>query len=193
MSTQRTSLLLGPDDAGRFVSAEEFAEADFIEPWTYEREAGRLVVVSPDSKEHDDCSEPIRDHLGAFRLAHPGVIELVVSEAWIRVGGGTDRIADIAVYLVRPKGGPERPDRIPELVFEVVSPDRESRDRDYVRKRREYRALGVREYVIVDRFLGRFVVLTLGPRGYRRRTLRRGQIYQSPLLPGLAIPLDEVV
>lgn len=193
MATQRTSLVFGPGDNGREVSSSEFAEAEFAEPWTFERVDGRLVVVSPDSKEHDDCSEPIRDYLGAHRLSHPGIVEAVVSEAWIRVDGGSDRIADIAVYLVRgEEQGPDRPDRAPELIFEVVSPDRESRERDYVAKRRDYQSLGVREYVIVDRFSRRLVILTLGPRGYRRRVLRPGDVYETPLLPGLAIPLGEV-
>ena len=186
-------LILGPEDAGRAVSAEEFASAEFVAPWKYERVAGRMVVMAPDGKDHDDCSEPVRDHLGAYRLARPDLVERVVSEAWIRVDGGTDRIGDIGVYLVRDDAIGERPDRVPELMFEVVSPGRESRDRDYVEKRDEYHRLGVREYVIIDRFAGAVTVLTHAPEGYLGRVLGRGDVYTSPLLPGLAIPLVEVL
>ena len=51
MATQSTRLVLGPDDHGRPVSAEEFADAHYLEPWKYERVAGRLVVMPPDGKD----------------------------------------------------------------------------------------------------------------------------------------------
>jgi len=189
MAAHQTVLRLGPLDQGRSLTAEEFAEAEYDLPWNYEREQGRLVVMPPDSPDHDRSSEPVRDHLGAYRLAHPDLVDEVVSEAWIRVDGGTDRIADIGVFLVGPRSAVRRPDRIPELVFEVVSPDRESRERDYVKKRKEYRPLGVLEYVIVDRIRHRLTVYTASPRGYSKRILRPGDVYTSPLLPGLAIPV----
>ena len=78
-------------------------------------------------------------------------------------------------------------------MFEIVSPDRESRERDYVKKRKEYRRLGVLEYVVIDRMRHRATVYTAGPRGYRKRVLRPGDVYTSPLLPGLAIPLAGVL
>src|SRR3954452_15890450 len=103
MSDRRSSieapLILGPEDDGRPVSAEVFAAADFVPRWRYERKDGRLVVMAPIGKDHDDCSEPLRDYLGAYRLARPDVVQYVVSEAWIRVDDGGDRIGDIGVYL----------------------------------------------------------------------------------------------
>src|SRR3954452_11320338 len=95
----RTISTLGPNDHGRRVSAEEFATVEFLEPWKYERVGGRLVVMSPDGQEHADTSEPWRDRLGAYRLAHPEVVQIVKSDSWVRVDGGTDRIGDIGVYL----------------------------------------------------------------------------------------------
>ncbi len=193
MATQRTILQLGRADAGRAVAADEFAEAAFEEPWRYEREGGRLIVLTPSGEGHSSVSEPWRDHLGAYRLARPDVVQKVVSEAWIRVDEGTDRVGDIGVYLV--PGGPVAPipDRVPELIFEVVSPDKASRERDYVAKRAEYFRLGVREYVIIDRFRRLVTVLAHAPGGYGERALGVGETYESPLLPGLAIPLSEVL
>ena len=95
MATQRPILLLGPGDSGRSLSAEQFEEAEFEPRWSYEREEGRLVVMPPDSPEHDLSSEPMRDYLGAYRLAHPELVKLVTSECWVRVDAGTDRIGDI--------------------------------------------------------------------------------------------------
>jgi Uma2 family endonuclease len=193
MATAQSVLELGPDDHGRSLTAEEFAEAIYAEPWKYEREDGRLIVMPPDGPAHDDCSEPVRDLLGAYRVSHPNVVEKVVSEAWVRVDVGTDRIGDIGVFLLGPRSSIGRPERVPELMFEIVSPGRESRERDYVKKRKEYRRLGVLEYVVIDRMQHRATVYTAGPRGYRKHVLSPGDVYTSPLLPGLAIPLAGIL
>jgi Uma2 family endonuclease len=189
----REASALGPGDHGRLVSDEEFAEAEFAEPWKYERVEGRLVVMFPDGQEHIDVSEPWRDRLGAYKLVHPEWVQIVKSEAWVRIPDGTDRIGDIGVYLTSDRPTPKIPDRIPELMFEIVSPGRESRDRDYVEKRADYFRIGVREYVIIDRFARRVTVLTHAPEGYEERMLTPADTYTSPLLPGLAIPLVEVL
>ena len=192
MSTRQTSLQLGPADNGRLVSTDEYRSAEWVRPWKYERVAGRLVVMSPDSEAHDDCSEPIRDLLGAYRLARQGVVEKVVSEAWICVEGSIDRIADIGVYLQGASVGIRRPDRVPELVFEVVSPGAESHDRDYIEKRDDYYGCGVREYVVIDRFRRLAVIFTSGADDFSERCLTETEEYTTPLLPGLVIPLSAV-
>jgi len=190
MATQRPILLLGPGDSVRSVSAEEFEEAEFEPRWSYEREEGRLVVMPPDSPEHDLSSEPMRDYLGAYRLAHPELVELVASECWVRVDAGTDRIGDIGVFLGGNRSGLARPERAPELIFEVVSPGRASRERDYVKKRGEYHRLGVHEYVIIDRMRRRVTVYVDAAGRYRKTVLHPGDRYGSRLLPGLEVPID---
>ena len=192
MATQSTTLILGPGDHGRAVSAEEFAEAEFVGPHRYERDGGRLVVMAPEGKDHIRASNPWRDRLIAYKLARPGVIEEVVNQAWVRVADGLDRIGDIGVYLVREPPCFDVPDQVPDLMFKVVSPGSEDRERDYVKKRAEYHLLGIREYVIVDRFTRLATVLTHAPDGYDERVLTSADIYTTPLLPGLAIPLAEV-
>jgi Uma2 family endonuclease len=184
-------LVLGPDDHGRYVSDAEFDAAYFSEPWTYERIKGTLVVMSPDGQEHIDASEPWNDRLVVYKFDHPGIIQTVKSEAWMRIEGGTDRIADIGVYLVSDQPVPRIPQRIPDLVFEALSPGREAWKRDFVDKRADYYRLGVREYVIIDRFAQQVTVFTHTPQGYEERVLNPGDVYTSPLLPGLAIPLAD--
>ena len=184
---------LGAADHGRAVSAEEFADADFQEPWRYEREAGRLLVMAPDGIEHDATSEPLRDHLGAYRLPRPDVVQMVRSESWLRVPGGPDRIGDIAVHLHRDPGEPVTVERVPEMMYEIVSGDPRDRTRDYAEKRAEYHRLGVREYVIGDRFRGLVTVLRDTAEAYQEHTLAAADAYTSPLLPGLVIPLAEVL
>ncbi len=46
--------------------------------------------------------------------------------------------------------------------------------------------------MIVDRFRKIVTVLTHRPEGYDERVLTVDEVYESPLLPGLAIPLAEV-
>jgi Uma2 family endonuclease len=187
-----TRLELGPDDEGRALSADEFADAIYQEPWRYERVSGRLVVMAPDGEGHIDATDPWLERLIVYRVAHRDVVRRVVPNAWIRVDDGTDRIGDLGVYLAGDPGPTKIPDRIPDLMFEMVSPGRVSHDRDYVVKRGEYERLGVREYVVVDRFTRRVTVFTLEPGGYVERTLTEADTYTSPLLPGLAVVLAEV-
>jgi Uma2 family endonuclease len=193
MATQRPVLLLGPHDSGRSLSAEDFEEAEFEPPWNYEREEGKLLVMPPDSPEHDLSSEPIRDHLGAYRLAYPEFAEAVISECWVRVDDGTDRIGDIGVFLVGDRSGLTRPERVPEMIFEVVSPGRASRERDYVKKRKEYHRLAVLEYTVIDRMRRRVTVYVHAALRYRKTVLHPGDCYSSPLLPGLEIPITKVL
>jgi Uma2 family endonuclease len=188
----REALALGPGDRGRPISAEEFAEAEFAEPWKYERVEGRLVVMSPEGKHHVRTASPWLSHLIVYKVGHPEHVQEVVPNAWVRIPDGMDRIADIAVYLGQEMTTPDIPDQVPDLIFEIVSPGRESRDRDYVEKRADYHRVGVREYVIIDRFAKRVTVLTHTPHGFEEIVLTPADTYSSPLLPGLVIPLAEI-
>jgi Uma2 family endonuclease len=191
--TTDEQLTLGKLDHGRPTSTEEFANAIYDEPWTYERVDGRLVVMSPEGTGHVSQSEPWRDRLGAYRLAHPNVVQAVVSQAWIHIDEDNTRIADIGVYLGGPREALNIPDQVPDLVFEIVSPGKVSRRRDYVEKRAQYEKLGVREYVIIDRFDKKVTVLTLGEGGYVEQVLTLADAYRTPLLPGFEIQLAEVM
>ena len=180
-----TVLRLGLADHGRVVSAQEFADADYDEPYTYERENGRLVVMPPEGGDSVLATNPWRNRLIIFQFQNPGIIQEVVTQNWVRPDHDTDRIGDIGVFLAnRPF---DLPDGAPDLMFEIVSAGKKNKKRDYVTKRAEYEALGVKEYVIVDRFDRRVTVLTLGPEGYVERALTEADTYESPLLPGLAI------
>ena len=105
----------------------------------------------------------------------------------------TDRIPDIAVYLKSNRDLPEFPYRVPDLIVEVVSPGWAAMKRDYEEKRDEYERLGVREYVIVDRFDHRLTILTLTDGQFAQSWLGSKDNYTSPLLPGLSIPLAGVL
>ena len=184
-------LRLGPADDGRIVTAEEFATAEYAEPWQYERVEGRLYVLSPEGKFHVRTSTPWLLRLSAYALAHPEQIQAVVPSPWVRVSPTTDRIGDIGVYLGGTLDNLNLPDQVPDLLFEFVSPAKQDRLRDYDTKRAEYERVGVREYVIVDRFDRKVTVLTLADGKYAERVIEADGKYESPLLPGLAIGLAE--
>ncbi len=186
------ALKLGHADAGRRLSADEFASADYQEPFTYERVKGRLVVMSPAGQEHREVSRPFRRELGGYWHAHQDLVEEVDVEGWVATSPDDDRIPDICIYLAGKASGQTVPHRVPDLIFEFVSQDRSDQERDYIDKRAEYHAIRVKEYVIVDRFKQQVLVLTWKRRDYAERVLTTGDVYTTPLLPGLTVALAEV-
>ena len=84
---EQATLVLGPEDHGKTVSAADFACAEFVEPWKYEREEGRLVVMPPDGYQHQLAAEPWRNMLGAYTLLHPEIVRHVFSALGARRGG----------------------------------------------------------------------------------------------------------
>jgi Uma2 family endonuclease len=184
-------LHLGLDDHGRALSEDEFADALYDEPYTYELVDGRLVVMSPEGTDHVDQREPWRDRLGAYRLTHPEVVRAVVSQAWTRIDTKNARIADIGVYLGGSLDALDIPHQVPNLIFEFVSPSKKDKLRDYVENRADYEKIRVPEYVIVDRVEKKVTVLTLGEAGYQERVLTSADVYRSPLLPGFEVRLAE--
>lgn len=189
----KPALYLGKADHGTPLSHEEFAEAQYEEPWRYERVEGRLVIMPPSGHDHGVMGKPFRNYLGAYELAHPEIVEHVISEAWLAFDDDRDRIADIAVYLRSGQEGARIPDRVPELVFEVVSEGAEAHRRDYEEKKAEYLELGVQEYVIVDRFQHQLIVLRRKGKRYVETVLGPEDIYRTALLPGLEIALQGVL
>lgn len=187
----KSKLLLTPADSGMELSREEYAEADVKGPWRYERVRGRLIVMAPAGHDHHSTSEPVRDCLVVYKVQHPDVVEHVFEESWTSIDDDTDRHPDIAVYLRTGSG--RIPERVPDLIFEIVSEGRRDRERDYDEKRSEYESIGVREYVIVDRFDHQVTVLRLEAGEYVESVLDAGDVYSTPLLPGLKVPLGEVL
>jgi Uma2 family endonuclease len=197
MATQESAtdpqLHLGQLDNGRPTTTEEFASAEYDEPWTYERVNGRLVVMSPEGTGHVIQSVPWQNRLGAYALHHPEIVQAVVAQAWIHIDDDTTRIADIGVYLGGSLENLNIPHQIPDLVFEFVRQGKTSKRRDYVEKRAEHEKIGVREYVIVDRFERKLTVLTWSETGYQERVLTEADVYHSSLLPGFEVVIALVL
>ena len=149
--------------------------------------------MAPPGQLHNENSRPWRRWLSEYWFRNQDRVEDVLGEAWMRIGKRTDRIGDVGVYLAAGGTVKPMPGCASDMVFEVVSPGKEARHRDYVEKRDECHRPGVREHVILDRFQGRVTVLEWEEGGYRERELTVSEVYTSPLLPGLAIPLAEAI
>ncbi len=80
-----------------------------------------------------------------------------------------------------------------DLVMEVVSPDAESRRRDFRRKRGDYRRARIPEYWIVDPAKHEITVLQLKGRRYMTaQKAERGDRAASVLLKGFEVEVDQV-
>ena len=189
----RPRLHLGFDDHGRELSDEEYRNAAFDVPWRYELLDGRLSVMPPCGQGHVEREQPWLRRLFAYSDQRPDLVEFVVPEAWVMIHDGRYRIGDLGVYLHGDRSNTPIPDRVPELMVEIVSPGRTSHDRDYQEKKVDYFQAGVLEYVIVDPIAWRVQVLTRGETGYVERVLKAGETYTTPLLPGLEVVLNEVL
>lgn len=189
----RSQLQLGRADQGLRLSRRSFAEADYEEPWRYERVNGRLAVMAPAGDEHVEAMQPFLEKLVVYKVTYPDRIAKVVPEAWIAIPGATDRIADLAVYLKAARARRRIPIAVPEIVFEITSPGKVNLRRDYEEKRDDYRRAGVREYVIVDRFDHRVTIFRKARTRFVEVALTPAESYASPLLPGLEIPLAGII
>ena len=147
--------------------------------------------MSPAGPEHRQVSRPFRRELGLYWGLHPDVIEDVDIEGWVATSPQDDRIPDICVYL-EGVSSDTIPKRVPEIVFEFVSSSRADQERDYIAKREEYHSIGVKEYVIVDRFKQEVLVLAWQEGDYEEQVLKSDQVYHTPLLAGLSVSLTEV-
>ncbi len=192
-----TGHVVGPEDEGKAISREEFAEIEVEPGWTIERCEGKLIVLPMVGPDHRRTSRPFRLALGLYWGLNQEIVEDFDLEGWIAVDDGQDRCPDAFIFLRNSPlaaGGIQLPERAPDLAFEIVSPGRDAHDRDYVAKRSAYHAAGVREYVIIDRFERQVLVLQHAPDGYvEAATLGLADAYVSPLLPGLAVPLAEAI
>jgi len=86
----------------------------------------------------------------------------------------------------------QRVEGVPDLVIEVLSPATARHDR--TTKYRLYAAAGVTEYWIIDPDAGAADIYTRRGNGFvPLGHYERGGVIQSELLPGLRLPLDELL
>jgi Uma2 family endonuclease len=195
MSTATPAVLrlrLGPRSAGLLLTTAEFDHARFREGWCYELINGVLVVSPTPSRKDRDPNEELGFWLRLYKHQHPqgSSLDLNLYEEMIETKQNRRR-ADHAIWagLGRdPKEG-----EIPTIVVEFVSSGKVNQDRDDITKRAEYREIGVREYWVIDRFRRTLTVFRFGSESDQEQVISEKQHYETPLLPGLVLPLARLL
>lgn len=189
------TFVLGPEHNGIRMTPEEFdAIAECDPEWIYELVEGVVVVNPPASRNERDPNEELGHWLRTYRDSHPEgrCLDATLSEDQVRTDRSRRR-ADRAIWI----GLGRLPDAwkdVPTIAVEFVSPGRRNWLRDYVQKRDEYLALGVREYWVIDRFRRQMTVFRRDATGEAAETVEGEQdTYRTDLLPGFELPLGPLL
>src|SRR4029077_5629181 len=138
---------IGPKDHGRRMSLREYEPVEIQEGYLYELSRGIITVSDvPAFFPHAWRITFLRDELILYKAAHPGEIYTILGSMDCKLLVGdfeSERHPDLSIYMHKPS----RMDDfwfhwIPAIVIEVVSPG--SEHRDYVEKREEFLALGIK-------------------------------------------------
>jgi Uma2 family endonuclease len=194
MATVAAPVRIGPADNGRRMTLDEFLEAETEDGYRYELARGVLEVSEVPNDDHGQVIWTLLRLIAEYDRLHAGIIS--------RCGGGSEyqlllpgmisgRNPDVAVTL-RNSPRDSRGRRPPAIVFEVVSEGSEARERDYVTKRAEYLAYGLREYWIVDPELKSVVLLTRTGDVWAEQTLGGDQQVVSMVLPGVVVRVSDL-
>lgn len=183
---------LGPTSAGLRLSLDEFDKASFEEGWHYELIHGVLVVSPPALENERDPNEELGYWLRTYKETHPEgkALDYTVYERTVRTPTNRRR-ADRVIWAGL--GRLPRKDDTPTIIIEFVSAGKRDWERDYLEKRDEYLALGVREYWVIDRFDRTLTVFTKQGDEVKERVIRERQTYRTDLLPGFELPLGRLL
>lgn len=184
-------LNLGPRSNGLQLSPWEFDTADFELGWRYELING-VLIVNPSPLRHErDPNEELGHWLRSYQQGNPqgSCLDLTLAEETLVVGPHRRRV-DRAIWV----GLGRLPNdyESPTIAVEFVSEGQRNRDRDYEFKRNEYRAIGVREYWIIDRFAHITTVYEFEGDETTKRVLSSEEALESALLPGFTLPLSRL-
>ena len=194
---KRAGPLIGPRSAGISMTVEEY-EAIPPEEWErgyrYEVIHGVLVVTPSPDESHQSPNLELAYLLRSYQESHPSgkVLDKVTFERYVKTSAGY-RVADLALWIGYGRKIKVRKD-VPTIIGEFVSRGKRAFLRDYEEKRDEYRAIGVKEYWVIDRFRSQMTVYFASPASPANRVVARSEkTYTTPLLPGFDVPLDKLL
>ena len=184
------AIRLDRDSNGMLLTPEEFDRVeDFDDLFTYELIKGVVIVNPIPSEAECGPNELLGYFLLAYKESHPGgeALDATLPERYVRTEDSRRR-ADRVIWA----GLGRRPDPdtdVPTIAVEFVSRRRRDRRRDYDEKRREYLALGVREYWVFDRFRR---TLTVFRPGDAPAVVAEDGSYRTDLLPGFELTVSRI-
>lgn len=191
---RRTVRRLDAGANGISMTPEEFqAVTDWDRRYRYELIQGVVIVSPAVSTGEADPNEELGHLLRSYAETPLGsILDLTVYERDVRVGAKTIRRCDRAIWTGLGRM-PDIDEDIPSIIVEFVSRGKRNYLRDYVEKRREYLAAGVKEYWVINRFTGQLHVLFPPGATIEEVVIRPPQTYSTPLLSGFELPLERLL
>jgi len=192
MSTSRVRRVprIGRHSNGMLMTPEEFdAITDYDDSYDYELIHGVLVVNPIPPEAESDPNEELGHLLRLYCETHAqgSALDKTLAERYLSLGDSR-RKADRVIWAGLGRVPDPKVD-IPAIVAEFVSERKRDRVRDYEEKRREYLALGIREYWIIDRFRRIMTVFSGPPADPAEHVVEAVGVYRTPLLPGFELRL----
>ena len=187
-------LRLGRSSNGMLMTSEEFdAVTDYDDRYVYELIHGVLIVSPTPGEAERDPNGELEFLLRLYQLTHAQgtILDKTLAEQYLPLPDGRRR-ADRVIWIGLGRVPDSRVD-IPAIVAEFVSKRKRDRVRDYEEKRREYQALGVLEYWVIDRFDRTMTVFKNIPGESPEVIVKADETYRTSLLPGFELPLARLL
>jgi len=187
---------IGPRAAGRLMTPEEFdatPESAWDDRYRYELIRGVLVVTPPPGAAERSPNDELGFLLRLYRETHPQGSALDETLPEQTIATATDRRrCDRAIWAGLGRK-PDLENDLPTIAVEFVSASRRDHRRDYEEKLREYLAVGVSEYWIIDRFSRTMTVYRSHEGEPAASIVRETESYQTESLPGFLLPIARLL
>jgi Uma2 family endonuclease len=172
------------------MTPEEFDSiTDYDDRYRYELVHGVLVVTPPPAVTERDPNDELGYLLRFYKEHHPQGSHLDETLPELEIRPGDDRRRADRVIWAGLGRLPDPEEDVPTIAIEFVSRGKRDWLRDYEEKRREYLALGVAEYWVIDRFRRTMTVYRNPPRAPAEQVVAENEVYRTDLLPGFELPL----
>lgn len=185
---------LGRASNGMLMTPEEFdAVTDYDDRFVYELIHGVLIVSPFPGESERDPNEELGFLLRTHQYQHPQgtALDKTLTEQYIALPDSRRR-ADRMIWVGLGRV-PNPQKHVPSIVAEFVSRRKRDRVRDDDEKRRDYEAIGIAEYWIIDRFDKTMTVFKFAPGEKTTVVVKAEDSYQTPLLPGFVLPLAQLL
>jgi Uma2 family endonuclease len=139
-----------------------------------------------------DPNEELGHWLRNYKETHPEgkIPDKTLPEQTVRTKKNRRR-ADRLIWLGLGRV-PTRRD-VASIIAEFVSKGKRNWRRDYIEKRKEYMAIKVQEYWILNRFDRTLTVFFRHGKSVKKQVVKETETYTTPLLPGFKLPLAQLL
>lgn len=182
-----------PSSAGILMTPREFdAITNYDDRYRYELVHEVLVVTPIAAASEADANEELVCLLRGYGHDHPEgrALDKTLPERYVRTSDSRRR-ADRLIWAGLGRV-PDLDVDVPTIAVEFVSRAKRDRVRDSEEKRREYLAIGIAEYWVIDRFHRTLTVYRNQP-DTAAQVIREAETYRTALLPGFELSLARLL